>query len=195
MVDVRDPVVVVEPAVEPVGVSEALVHLNAEDDPDERVWIATAIRAARLFVENFTGRALVEQTLEWALDSAPAGVVAVPRPPLITVVSITWADSQGVGRVMGDGDYMVDTRSTPGRIKIRPDRQWPEPHGLGGLVIQYRAGYGSLAQDVPADIRQAVLMFAAHLYENREAVTVMTGGSLVQVPLGVERLLWPYRVF
>lgn len=42
------------------------------------------------------------------------------------------------------------------------------------------------------DVEQAVLMLVAHWYENRAAVE---GGSVVEVPLGVERILWYHKRF
>lgn len=59
------------------------------------------------------------------------------------------------------------------------------------------------AEDVPADdeyplvmndaIRSAILLMVGHWYENREAVIVGTSAS--ELPLAVERLLHPYRVY
>ena len=40
-------------------------------------------------------------------------------------------------------------------------------------------------------IHDAILLIAAHLYRNREAVTAEAAKEL---PMGVDRLLWPHRV-
>lgn len=53
-------------------------------------------------------------------------------------------------------------------------------------------GEAPLAWDTaPADVRQAVLMLAAHWYENREAILVGIGAEAV--PLGYSDLLLAYR--
>jgi uncharacterized phage protein (predicted DNA packaging) len=44
---------------------------------------------------------------------------------------------------------------------------------------------------LPPALHHAILMLVAHFYENREAV-VVDGGAQV-VPLGVSRLIAPYR--
>lgn len=44
---------------------------------------------------------------------------------------------------------------------------------------------------VPAPIIAAIMMVAAHLYENREATLVGVNGQIL--PLGVHELLSPYR--
>lgn len=48
-------------------------------------------------------------------------------------------------------------------------------------------------QPLPAPIGEAVLMLAAHLYENREATLV--GVSASEVPFGVRDLIRPFRVW
>ena len=44
---------------------------------------------------------------------------------------------------------------------------------------------------LPAPVRQAALLLIGHWYENREAVTVGFRGK--DLPMGVDRLLAPYR--
>jgi uncharacterized phage protein (predicted DNA packaging) len=45
--------------------------------------------------------------------------------------------------------------------------------------------------DAPADLREAIMMKAAHLFENREAVLV--GISAQELPLGYADLIAPHR--
>ncbi|GHA34971.1 hypothetical protein GCM10007989_33600 [Devosia pacifica] len=45
--------------------------------------------------------------------------------------------------------------------------------------------------DAPADLQEAILMKAAHLYENREAVLV--GISANELPMGYADLIAPHR--
>lgn len=45
---------------------------------------------------------------------------------------------------------------------------------------------------LPAAVEQAVLMLAAHWYENREAAVV--GATASTIPFGVHQLLSPHRV-
>lgn len=52
-------------------------------------------------------------------------------------------------------------------------------------------GFGSKPEDVPAAIRQWVLLTVAHYYENREAAAP---GSLAPLPF-IDALLDPYRTW
>ena len=62
----------------------------------------------------------------------------------------------------------------------------------GDIRIQWRAGYE--AGKVPAPIRHAILLMVSHLFNNRDAVTT-TAAQPATLPLGVEALLSPYRVW
>lgn len=190
-----EPVVVVGPAVEPVTVAEVREHLRVDHTHEDR-WLLAAIRTAREDVEGYTGRALITQTLEWSLDGWPVGeALRLPRPPLRSVVWLKWTGATGVATTVEAGTYQVDTLAAPGGIVLRPGWSWPagELVGANGVVARYEAGYGAKATDVPARIRHAVLLMVGHLYENREATLV--GGQVVVLPMGVQRLLYPFRVF
>ncbi len=67
---------------------------------------------------------------------------------------------------------------------------WPLPHG-SIAELRFTAGYGGSWNDVPDDLRQAVLLLAAHLYENRfgEIGDTATGG----VPAGVLSIVEQHR--
>ncbi|AYO83661.1 head-tail connector protein [Methylobacterium brachiatum] len=59
-------------------------------------------------------------------------------------------------------------------------------------TVRWRAGYE--AGKVPAPVRHAVLLMVSHLFNNRDAVST-TAAQPAQLPLGVEALLSPYRVW
>lgn len=194
MEEARDPVVVVAPAEEPVSLHEAIEHLRL-DTLEETLWLKRTIAGARRWVEEYTRRALITQTLEWSLDEWPGRTVRLPKPPLRAVLAVEYVDADGATQTLPAEAYMTDTRSTPGRLRLRPDWSWPsmQTDALGGVVFRYTAGYGDEGGDVPEAITSAILLMLGHLYENREATTA--GTIITSIPLGVERLLWTYRVF
>nr|WP_301335257.1 head-tail connector protein [Methylobacterium fujisawaense] len=71
----------------------------------------------------------------------------------------------------------------------------PDPDS-GTVTVRYRAGYPTVdgRSTVPAPIRHAILLMVGHLYGSRDAVTT-TAAQPAQLPLGVEALLAPYRVW
>ena len=182
------------PAVEPVSLTEAKSHLRV-DITDDDALITALITAARQMAEEISRRALITQTWKYILDAWPKGdELTLPLPPLQSVASITYKDKDGNSATFSSGSYIVDADCEPGRVVLAYGATWPSTtlYPAGAITVQFTAGYGDSASDVPQAIRQAMLLMIGHWYENREQVTV--GAVAREIPLGVEALLWPYRV-
>lgn len=177
------------PALEPVSLADVKAHLKVEDDADDAL-IAAAITASRLHVEASIRRVLIAQGWrvyrdDWPLDRE----VPLPVVPLISVDLVTVFDAAGDPVTVAAADYVVDTVSAPARLKLIQAAPAPG-EALNGIEIDLTAGYGASSVDVPAPLRQAILMLVAHWYEHRSAV----GEPGAVMPLAVEALIAPYRV-
>jgi uncharacterized phiE125 gp8 family phage protein len=180
------------PAGEPLGAAEAKLHLRLDGD-DENELLDALITAARDVCETATHRAFITQTLELGLDCFPCEI-SVPRPKLQSVTSVKYLDTNGTLQTLASTEYTVDASSEPGRIKPAYGKYWPVTRKeLNAVRISFKAGFGDDAEDVPATIRQAMLMLIAHLYENREPVNI--GNIVNNLPMTVEFLLQPYKIY
>jgi uncharacterized phiE125 gp8 family phage protein len=163
---------------------------SVEDDLLTRL-----ITAAREDCEDFQNRAYITRTYELWLDAWPDGdKITIPMPILQAVNSITYYDTAGDDKEMDEEDYIVDTASQPGQVVLAYGKSWPSTtlRPVNGICIEFDAGYGVTAADVPMAAKQAMLLLIGHLYENRESVT---DKSMTVLPMAVESLLWKNRVF
>jgi uncharacterized phiE125 gp8 family phage protein len=88
--------------------------------------------------------------------------------------------------------YLLDGAAVPPRLIRQGSLAWPAPRRTAnGIEIAFTAGFGNAAGDVPAPIRQAVLLLVAHWYEHREPIEI--GAAATAVPHMVSELLQPYR--
>ena len=186
------------PTTEPVTLAEAKNHVRVDTTADDAL-ITGLITAARLSVETFTRRALITQVWDLYMDRFPGrDTILLPRPPLIstleTPVTITYRLMAGTEMTFSSSNYVVDTTSEPGRIKLVLAAAWPGDvlYPLAGVRVRYPAGYGAAAA-VPQIYKQAILLLVGHWYENREQVGV-TGAVPQEMPMGVEWLLWQERM-
>ncbi len=178
---------------DPVTIGEVQQYLRISD-PDDNVWIRNAIRAARMLVEKHTHRQLMTKTWDLALDCFPAATdsLSIPRPPLQTIDSITYVPSSGGTTTIDSTSLHVDTGSEPGRVAPVFDWYWPTARLQNAAVtVQFTAGYGGDAVDVPEPLRQAIMMMAGHWYEHRE--TVVVGTITNELPMAFEALCGSYR--
>ena len=182
---------VARPNTQPVSLTETKLHLKQEEDADDTL-ISPLIKAATLKAENVTKRQFMEATFESRLDRFPVEF-HLPRPPLLSIVSIKYIDTDGNEQTFEDSKYSVDTFRTIGRVVLKSGESWPSvDDDINVVRIQWKAGYGTKQSDVPEDIRSAILLTIGHLYEHREDVVV--GASVNELPQGALDLLWSYRI-
>ncbi len=176
------------PAEEPVSLVEAKAFLKVDDVAEDGL-IATLIGAARLHVEGVTGRALVAQSWRLVLDDWPeGGVVKLPVTPLMAVTGIAAVDANGASHDIELGQFLSEP---DGLIVPRVVLGMPALQERCGIEIDYVAGFGADAADVPADLRQAILGLVAHWFEHRDAVIVAGSGAVV--PSGFDRMVAGYK--
>lgn len=189
------------PSSSPVTVAEAKKQLEIwDDDSTHDAHLRWLIEAATEFAESYTGRAFITQTWQVSLTRFPLASmdrfgqsIVLPRPPLQSITSIQYVDSDGVTQTVSSSDYQVVTGATPGYVCPAYDAVWPAPrYQPEAVTVTYVAGYGNDPSDVPQIARQGILMLVAHWFENREAVT--TTGNVNQMPLSVKSCLGRVRV-
>ncbi len=185
---------VVEPTVEPVTVAEAKLRLRV-DASEEDALIGALVATARQHLETISRPrvAMCEQTWRFVSDRWPASATLELRPwPLREIVSVSYTDDAGGVHVVDPSEYLVDTVSEPGRLRMR--NGWPGGalQELNGLAIEFTAGYGVDGAAVPRGMQQSVLLLAAHWYENREPV-ITTGAVPKELPLTVKSLFATWR--
>ena len=141
--------------------------------------------------------AFVSQTWDLYFDNWPGGdVIGIPLWPLASVTSVKYTDEDAAESTLSSSDYLVDTVSRPGRLKLKSSASWPSVtlQELNGIVVRFVAGYGDAASDVPDPIKQAILVQVGELYENREDLLIAQGVTVMGLKIE-ERLMANYRGF
>lgn len=178
-------------AAEPVTLELTKLHLRVDSD-DEDDLILSLIQSARTYCENYTGRALATQTIEAYLDEFPvADEIELPRPPLQSVTSVIYKNSDSVSTTMTvTTEYIVDADSDVGRVVLPYGKSWPSftAYTVNPIKIKYVAGY----TETPEPLKQAMLLIIGHWYANRE--DVVTGTVSKSIELASRALMNQYRV-
>lgn len=202
----------VAPAVEPVSVDE-LREYARRDDQLELTTITTILKAARAYFEKMTGLALIAQSWRcefdgWRNSSGALGltnaygsfgvgrVIDLPRTPLLTLDLVQYkAETTGTLTTFAASNYTAQGIGIPGafpRLWLNDNVSWPTIGSFpGALQFTFTAGFGASAATVPHEIRMAVLMLAAHWYENR---LPLSGDGLANIPNHLESLIEMHRV-
>ena len=145
------------------------------------------LRAAIAAIEGRIAKALLRRRFRWVAGCwrDPA---ALPLAPVAEVHGVTLVDAAG------------GTVALPAaRWRLVADLHRPRLAGRGGTLpavpaegrveVEFDAGFGPGWADVPADLRQAVLLLAAEFHEHRHD----DGSSGAGLPPGVGTLIERWR--
>jgi len=191
------PMMVVELTAVPSGalpVSEFRAHLRmgtgfGEETLQDAV-LENILRAAMAAIEGRIGKALIERPFVWTLTGwrDPSGQV-LPLAPVRSIDVLRLFTRSGAETVVETSAYRL-VRDTH-RPLIQPTSLNLPAIPNGGMAeIEFHAGFGPAWADVPPDLAQAVLLLAAHYYENRNDLSDSGPGA---TPFGVGVLLERYR--
>jgi len=182
------------------------------DGVDEDALIEMFLQAATQAAEEYTGRAIMQQTIVMKMDFFPGIVALLPRflatsarpvplarPPLVAVTHVRtlyeddsvledWDLANGYWLTGDDARFVVAKGAVP-PINVERYR--------GGFEIEYVAGYGASGATaaaqraaVPAPIKLGVMTWAMAMYASRGTAR----GGAAEPPPEAKPMLDPYKV-
>lgn len=160
----------------------------------EDTLIDVFISAAEQHFEDITGRQLIEATWERRINGAFSGVIELPHPPLLEVLSVTSGD-EGDEDTFDPASYVVTAPSGPhaarGWLKLVDGASWPT---ATETRIRYKAGYGPNPGAVPELVRVALGFLVGHFHKYRaEVQETKFAGALTTLPLGADAILKSFK--
>lgn len=182
------------PAIEPVTAGDIVTQLHLRLDVDEvgeQDLIEQYAASARARAEAITRSRFITQTVQLRLDGFGCGIgEAIPLQiaPIQSVAAVRYIDGGGVQRVLPPSEYRLIKSRQPYELWPRYGQTWPVSRADADVVeIDMVVGYGNTGASVPADIRQALRLMIAAMFDNRE--NIVHGSAPVELPEGARQLL------
>ena len=179
-----------------ISLATAKARLRVDTGADDDVMRLIIMAATQRFDgrDGILGRALLPQSWRLTLPAFPdaLGDIELPLPPLISVESIAYLDTDFVEQTVSPTIYRVVAGGFGrSRIRLDVDQTWPtSPADEPDTVrVTFQAGYQDLQSPannpVPEPIVQAILMLAQSMYDRP---------GQEGVPDIVSNLVSPYRI-
>ncbi len=175
--------IVTPPTETPVSVAELKSHLIVDHSSDDTL-IGEYLKAAVAELDpplGILGRAMVEQTLKLHLPVFNGRTIKLPYPPLISVESVKYTDTDGIEQTVDSDEYEVIIHQEPGYIALLDGESWPTDLAETEypVRIEFKCGYETTVTDpgtddevrtitVPQGIRQYIKLLVAEMYKERE---------------------------
>ena len=160
--------VTVDATAEPVTAEELRDWLRL-DDTSQDTMLEGMITAARVAVEQHTHRAFVEKTIKQSLAGFPAsGCIELLFPPLDSVSSVKYYDTDGTEQTIDSSNYIVDANRTVGLIQGVDNFSWPSSYERSDAVnVTFVTGKADA--EITKTAKVLIKLIAADLYEHAES--------------------------
>ncbi len=173
----------------PVETQTLSSHLRLGEgfgDPSaEADLLALYIRTATAHLEARTGLAFVARSFSLTVGAWDrCGTLVLPVGPVTAITSAS-IEADGTTTVLDPADLHVAPGSQRQRLTAAGGGPLPPIPPGGRASLAFSAGFGG-ATAVPGDLAKAVLLLAAHFYENRS-------GTESGLPPAVAALIAPHR--
>ena len=177
------------PSLPIVSVAEVKEQSRIQGDSEDDL-IESYIDAATNHLDGRDGilaRCLLTQVWDYSLPCFPVeSCLVLPLAPVQSITSITYKDAAGNPQTFSASDYVLSAdKNWQPKVHLAYNATWPGTRDEPDAVT-VRAVCGYVA--VPTPIKQAIVLLAAHYYENREPLSDLT----TELPFGVRALLEPF---
>lgn len=193
------PILIAEPEM-PVTVEEAIRQCRITIDAGDTVALAEVTDLLEAYIaaawrllngwDGLLGRCVGAQEVRQDFD-AFASCLPLPLGPVGDDIEIVWRNAAGDEDIVDPEEYRVKTDAA-GRTAVHFRAGFSAPADMASeqsVSITYTAG----EEDVPAPIKQAILLMVGAWYENREETVIGVSVSSLPNAVAVDRLIHPYR--
>ena len=158
-------------------------------DDVQDVVVVSFLRAALAAIEARTGKAILRRGFSWAVSAwRDTCAQILPLAPVHTISRVALVARNGDETDVAPAAYWLERDMQAPRLRATGSAL-PSVPAQGTVNVEFEAGFAADWGGVPSDLRQAVLMLAAHYYEYRND-TGLSGGCM---PFGVSSLIERYK--
>jgi uncharacterized phiE125 gp8 family phage protein len=172
-----------------VTLTEAKAHLNITNSYDDTMITSLCMAASKL-CEEWTWRAFVDSDFLLYLSEIPVEFY-ICKCPINTITSVKYYDTSEVLTTLVNGtDYIIGLESEPAVLRFLTSPNLSTKK-IYPVLIEMNSGWATEA-NVPQQIKQAILICVANMYEMRTDNIV--GVSSTEIPMPSKMLLANQRV-
>jgi uncharacterized phiE125 gp8 family phage protein len=159
---------VITPGAQAITTADAKQHLRVDYAATaDNTEIDNMIQAATAQVEVFCNRACMPTVYEFHLTGFPKGGIVLPVSPVSVITSVKYYSNATTQVTMAAGDYYYNIHEEPTKIRFTNGyTPLAYEYRFDAVTVRFTAGYTDAAS-VPKNLRQAILLMLADLYENR----------------------------
>lgn len=155
-----------------VSMDDAKTHLRV-DHSDDDLMVEAKLRAAISGLDGPSGalnRGLISQDYAYDLPGFLDDKITLPMCGVSAVTEISFLDQEGARQTVSDGVWQLVTDNRfIAYLALKAGQRWPATLCQDAAVtIKFKSGFGASPEDMPFNVRAAILLMTGDLYRNRE---------------------------
>jgi uncharacterized phiE125 gp8 family phage protein len=154
----------------PLELAEVKNFLRVDESIDDNL-IAKLIKTATKQCELYTGKTLITKTYRCSFYNSIEYSVNLLYSPIQSIVSIKTVDAKNNETLIDDASYFADMAG--GILNFNA-----VPANFYRIDITYIAGFGNVANEVPEDLKQAMLIHIARMYDDKSGYSLLPTSCL-----------------
>lgn len=199
----------------PFDAAEFKAFLKFEGSGDDTL-VDDLIQSARLQIEQIINKPLLNTTYKQFQDNfeisnltnysirdqlafkadintfrTKNAFIRLMKKPVVSISSVTLYDSANNTSTYSSDNYFLDTAGA--KLIINDEAALPtDIRNRAGIEVEYVAGFGASASDIPEDIKTAAKMYVQSMYDfNRGAETLIA--TAYEMPTAAMNILKKYQ--
>lgn len=188
------PVRTVAPADTPVSLTEVKAHLRVEDTASDTL-ITGLIAAAVSYLDGWSGilgRCLFTQTWRQDFDDFRS-CLRLPLFPVASISSVKYLDTSEVEQTVSASDYRLQNDDLGAFVRFDDDYSFPSLNVNDRPAVYVTYVAGEAAADIPAAIKQGMLLLIGAWFENRENAAIGVSVAALPSSVAADALFAPFR--
>lgn len=182
----------------PVSLQDFKDQMRIEHADQDRL-LVTKVQAAVAEIEKILTSAIIARDFVLNLANWPTEAtdetdkILIPNPPLQSVTSIQYRDSDDAVQTLDPVNYRVSNVRPQPYIELASGGVWPEVYGSGdSIAVNYSAGWATSPGEVPFQLREAILLRASTRMEMGVEAGLGTAGWSLPMDVAVMSMLVPF---
>ncbi len=180
------PTITVAAVAEPITLAEAKDQCHVDGSADD-TRLTALIKAARAYVESYTGCAIIARTITVKCDGF-TDFAAFPIVPLASVSSVSYVDSAGATQTLSTDVYEVRSDGLTASLVLKNGQSWPATQTGARITVTAIVGDSAAGEAV----KHAMLLLIEQWYDHRSGIS---DKPMTEMPHAVTALLCNYRAY
>lgn len=167
--------IITPPAILPVDIEDLKAHARIDYSDNQQPYLNMLLASVVQTAQEITNNVFISTKYKTYRDYFDE-IIELRKAPNATLTAFKYYNTSNVLTDVDSNIYYTITREKSYSIVLVKNNYWYPDSNVRdqehSIILEFTAGFGATKDNVPADLRLAMLQHATHLYQNRGDVSL-----------------------